>query len=128
MLWSKYVTFSSQCMKYKSPNYRHGTAQFKLDRTHVQQGHDTTCFSFHTCASLRVHARLMTSNLPCIALVYALDMCMMHVCMSAMHTPNLDYACMQIVSQGQQNKLYKHVYVAYVLRCNPPRDTRHKSC
>ena len=28
---------------------------------------------------------------------------------------NLDYVCMQIVSQGQQNKLYKHVYV---LRCN----------
>ena len=25
--------------------------------------------------------------------------------------PNLDYACMQIVSQGQQNKLYKHVHV-----------------
>ena len=32
-----------------------------------------------------------------------------------MHTPNLDYACMQIVSQVQRNKLYKHVYV---LRCN----------
>ena len=31
------------------------------------------------------------------------------------HT-KLEYACMQIVSQGQQNKLYKHVYV---LRCNP---------
>ena len=30
--------------------------------------------------------------------------------------PNLDYACMQIVSQGQRNKLYKHVHV---LRCNP---------
>ena len=36
--------------------------------------------------------------------------------MSGMHTPNLDYACMQIVSQGQRNKFYKHVYV---LRCNP---------
>ena len=36
--------------------------------------------------------------------------------MSRMHAPNLDYACMQIVSQGQQNKLYKHVYV---LQCNP---------
>ena len=35
--------------------------------------------------------------------------------------PNLDYACMQIVSQGQRNKLYKHVNV---LRCNPPRDAR----
>ena len=26
---------------------------------------------------------------------------------------NLNYTCMQIVSQGQQNKLYKHVYVLY---------------
>ena len=40
----------------------------------------------------------------------------MHVYMSGMHTPNLDYMCKQIVSQGQQNKLYEHVYV---LRCNP---------
>ena len=43
--------------------------------------------------------------------MYALD-----VFMSGMHTPNLDYVCMQIVSQGQRNKLYKHVYV---IRCNP---------
>ena len=93
-----------------------GTAQFKLDRTHVQQGHDTTHFSFRMHASLRVHARLVTSNLPCKALVYALDVCTMHECMSGMHTPNLDYTCMQIVSQGQRNKLHKHVYV---LRCNP---------
>ena len=35
------------------------------------------------------------------------DACM-HVCMSGMQTPNLDYVCMQI--------LYKHVHV---LRCNP---------
>ena len=66
--------------------------------------------------ALHVHAKLVTSNLLCKVLVYALDVCTMHVCMSGMHTPNLDYACMQIVSQGQQNKLYKHVYV---LRCNP---------
>ena len=25
--------------------------------------------------------------------------------------PDLDYVCMQIVSQGEQNKLYKHVHV-----------------
>ena len=100
----------------------YGTAQFKLDRTCVQQGHDTTCFSFHMHASLYVHARLVTSNLPCKALVYALDMCRMHVCMAGMHT---SYACMQIVSQGQWNILYKHVYV---LRCNPSHDTRRKSC
>ena len=36
--------------------------------------------------------------------------------MSGMDTPNSDYVCMQIVSRGQQNKLYKHVCV---LRCNP---------
>ena len=30
--------------------------------------------------------------------------------------PNLDYTCIQIVSQEQRNKLYIHVHV---LRCNP---------
>ena len=99
----------------------YGTAQFKLDRTRVQHGLDTTRFSFHTNASMRVYARLMTSILPCITLVYALDVCMMHTCKSGMHTPNLDYACMQIVSQRQWNELYKHVYVTL-------RDTRCKSC
>ena len=92
------------------------TAQFKLDRTRMQQEHDTTRFSFRMRASLRAHARLMTSTLLCKALVYALDVCTMHACMSEMHKPNLDYACKQIVSQGQLNKIYKHVYV---LRCNP---------
>ena len=33
--------------------------------------------------------------------------------------PNLYYACMQIVSQEQQNIL------VHVLRCDSPRDTRH---
>ena len=94
----------------------YSTAQFKLNRTRVQQGHDTTRFSFRMCASLRVHTRLMTSSLPCIAVVYVLDVCTMHMCMSEMHTPNLDYTCKQIVSQGQRNKIYKHVYVQ---RCNP---------
>ena len=56
----------------------YSTAQFKLDRTRMQQGHDTTHFSFHMRASLRVHARLMTSSLPCKALVYALDVCTMY--------------------------------------------------
>ena len=81
----------------------------------MQHGLDTICFSFHTRAGMRVQARLMTSTLPCIALVYALDICTIHACMLEMHTSNLDYACMQIVSQGQRNKLYKHVHV---LRCN----------
>ena len=88
-------------------------AQFTLDRTYVQHGLDMTCFSFHTLASLRVHARLVMSNLPCKAFVTvsALDVCMMHACMSGMHTQNLDCAFMQIVSQGQRNKFYKHVHV-----------------
>ena len=75
-----------------------------------------TRFSFHKRASLRANIRLMTSSLLCIALVYILDVCMMRACMSGMHMPNLDYTCIQIVSQGQWNKLYKHVHV---LRCNP---------
>ena len=92
------------------------TAQFKLDKTCVQHGLKTTCFSFHTRASMHVHTRLMMSNLPRIALVYVLNMCSMHKCMSGIHMPNLDYACMQIVSQGQWNKLYKLVQV---LGCIP---------
>ena len=47
--------------------------------------------------------------------MYALDVCTMHACMPGMHMPNLDYACVQIVSLGQQNILYKHVHV---VRCN----------
>ena len=104
------------CFRGFMANYN--IAQFTLDRTYVQNGLDMTCFSFHTLASLRVHARLVMSNLPCKAFVTvsALDVCMMHACMSGMHTPNLDCAFMQIVSQGQWNKFYKHVHV---LRCNP---------
>ena len=48
-----------------------------------------------------------------------------HAILSGTHMPKLDYARMQIVSQGQQNKLYEHV--AHVQRCDSPRDTRHKS-
>ena len=98
----------------------YGTAQFKLDRTRIQQGHDMTRFPFHTHANLHVHAGLVTSNLPCKALVYTLDVCMMNMCMSGIQMPNLDHTCKQIISQRQRNKLYKHVYV---LRCNPPSDT-----
>ena len=38
-------------------------------------GLDMIRFSFCMHASMRVHARLMTSNLPCKTLVYTLDMC-----------------------------------------------------
>ena len=44
------------------------------------------------------------------------DSLQMHLCMSGMHAPNLNYVSMQIVNQRQWNKLYKHVNV---LRCNP---------
>ena len=54
---------------------KYSIAQFKLDKTCVQHGLNATRFSFHTCASMHVHTRLMTSNLPCIALVYTLDVC-----------------------------------------------------
>ena len=103
----------------------YGTAQFKLDRTRVQQGHDTTRFVIsHVCKP--ACARKIGDIKPTVqALMYALDMCMMHTCMLGIHMPNLYYMCMHIVSQGQRNKLYKHVYV---LRCNPPCDTKHKSC
>ena len=69
----------------------YGTAQFKLDSTHMQQGHDTARFSFHMHASLHVHARLVMSNPLYKALVYTLDVCTMYACMSGMHTPN--FAC-----------------------------------
>ena len=96
--------------------HTYSTAQFKLDRTRVQRGHNTTYFFIsHACKHVCA-CKVVTSSLPCIALVYALDMCTIYVCMSGMDTPNLDYACMRIVSRGQRNKLYKHVYV---LRCNP---------
>ena len=54
--------------------------------------------------SSRVHTRRVHDSLQ------------MHACMSGIHTSSLDYACLQIVSQGQWNKLYEHVHV---LRCNP---------
>ena len=57
-----------------------------------------------TVQSSRVHTR------------HVQDSFQMHTCMSGIHMQNLDYACMQIASQGQWNKLYKHVHV---LRCNP---------
>ena len=102
-------TYIHTCMHTYIHTY--STAQFKLNRTRVQQGHDMAHFSFRMHASLLAHARLMMSSLPCIALVYALDVCTMYVCMSEMHTPNLDYACKRTVSQGWRNKIYKHVYV-----------------
>ena len=64
----------------------------------------------HTCArkiddvkptvqSFYVHTRCVQDSL------------LMHACMSGIHTPNLDYTCMQIVSQGQHNEIYKYVHV-----------------
>ena len=77
--------------------------------------HDTFFIS-HACKPSCTCKVDDVKPIPCFALVYALDVCTMHACMSEMHMPNLDYACKQIVSQGQWDKIYKHVYV---LRCNP---------
>ena len=57
---------------------------------------------------------------------YVHDSLQMHVWVSGMHMPNLIVrilACMQIVSQGQQYKLYEHVHV---LRCDSFGDARRK--
>ena len=92
------------------------TAQFKLDRTHVQHGFDTKIDFFilhvckHACACKIDDVKpTVQSSRECTICVD--DSLKMHACMSGMHTPNSEYACMQIVSQGQQNKLYKHVHV-----------------
>ena len=103
------------------------TAQFKLDRTRVQHGLNMTCFTFCTHASMRVHARLMTSNLSFRALVYTLDVCTTVcrcTCPCQECTHQIWIMCMQIVSQKHCNKFYEHVNV---LRCVSPHDTRHKS-
>ena len=71
----------------------------------MQYGLNMTRFSFR----MHLHARFRTSR-------HAHNSLQMYACMSGMHTPNLDYACMQIVSQGQRKKLYEH---NYILRCNP---------
>ena len=79
------ICYNSYCSLL---NY--STAQFKFDSTRVQQGHNMTRFSFHTFASLRVHARLVTSNLPY---------------MSGMNTPNLDYAYANCKSRTAENSI-----------------------
>ena len=67
---------------------------------------------------MRMHARLMTSNLLFKALVYTLDVCMTVcrcTCVCQERTRQIWITWMQIVSQGQRNKLYEYVYV---LRCD----------
>ena len=82
-----------------------------MGSTHVF--HFTRVQAACTCKIDDVKPTLQSSHV-CTRCVH--DSLQMHVSMSGMHTSNLDYVCMQIVSQGQWNKLYKHVYV---LRCNP---------
>ena len=67
----------------------YGTAQFKLDKARVSHVLDTTHFSFHTRAGMRVLTRSMTWKLSCRVLVYALDVWQKHACMSGTYTPNL---------------------------------------
>ena len=80
----------------------------------------------HACAC-KIDDIKLTVQSSCVRTRHVHNSLQMYACMSGMHTPNLNYTCMQIVSQlqGQQNKLYKHVHV---LRCNPPHDTIRKSC
>ena len=96
----------------------YGTAQFKLDSTYVQQGHDTTRFSF-TC----MQACVCMQDGDVKPTMQSFRVCTRHVHDARVHVRNTHAKL--IVSQGQRNKLYKHVYV---LRCNPPHDTRCKSC
>ena len=96
----------------------YGTAQFKLDRTRVQHRPDTTCFSFRTHSSMRARAHEIDDVKPTVQINrvctrHVHDSLQMHTYMSEKKSPNLDYVCMQIVSQGQRNRLYKHVHVLH---------------
>lgn len=71
-------------------------------------------FFIFICVQACVHAKLMTSSPLFKALMYTLDLCttvlQTHVCMSGIHTPNLD--CVHAnCKPGQQNKPYEHVHV-----------------
>ena len=92
----------------------YSTAQFKLDRTRMKHGLDTTFFISHACkraCPCKIGDVKPTMQSFCVHTRRACN-----ACMSGTYTPNLDYPCMQIVRQGQRNKLNKHVYV---LKCNP---------
>ena len=78
----------------------------------------------HTCAR-KIDDVEPTMQSSCGLTRRAHDSLQMHTCTSRMHTPTLDYARMQMFSQRQRNKLYKHVYL---IRCNLPCSTRCKSC
>ena len=71
----------------------------------------------HACA-LKIDDVKPTVQISCVRTRRVHDSLQAHTCMSGMHKPNLNYTCMQIVSQGQWNKFYEHVHV---LRCNSPR-------
>ena len=89
--------------------------------------HDTFFISHkckHACAC-KIDDIKPTAQSSCVCTRHVHDSLQMHACMSGVHKPNLDYMCLQIVGQGQRNKLYKHFHV---LRCKIPHDTRRKSC
>ena len=83
----------------------------------MQHGLDTTRFSFNSRECKHVCARKIDDVKSTVhnsrVRIRRVHNARVHV---RMHMPNLDYVCMQIVSQGQRNKLYKHVHV---LRCKP---------
>ena len=73
----------------------YGTAQFKLDRTCVQHGLDTTHFLFHMYACARkiddVKPTMQSFH---VRTRHVHNSLQMNACMSGMHIPNLDmYAC-----------------------------------
>ena len=72
-----------------------------------------THFSFHTqaCMACKINDVKPTMQSSRVHTRCVHDSLQMQACMSGMYTPNLDYACMQLLSQGQQNKLYEHVHV-----------------
>ena len=68
-----------------------GTAQFKLDRTHVQHGLDITHFSFYTHASMHVHKFDDVKPVVHSSCVHTRCVHNSLQCMSGTHMPNLNY-------------------------------------
>ena len=106
-------------MTIGSGSYSYGTAQFKLDRTHVQQGHDMTHFSFHTCATEPACARKIGDVKPTVqnSHVRTRRVHDVHVHVRNAHTK---FVLRVQAKDSEINSMNMFMY--------PPHDTRHKSC
>ena len=94
---------------------------------HVAWARHDMFFISHMCKNMCAHRIDNVKPIIQSSRVYTRhvhDSLQTHACMSGMHTPNLNYVCMQIVNQGQQNKLFDHVHILWY---DFPRDTRCKS-